>query len=318
VKSKNARNTFNLTRKQKHKFWGIAFLLPFLIVFFSFTVYPVLMSHIYAFFDWPGYGPLDDFVGLENFINVFNDPLFWRALGRSGLFMVGSVSIQVPFALLIAILLNNKYLKGRYAYRTMIFIPVVMTSAVVGVLMRSVFAVHNGLVNSFLEFFGVIQSPINWLGVGRNAMLTVIIVASWKWMGIKMIYWLAGLQSVPEELYDAAEVDGANKLQVFRYVTLPLLIPIGIVILLISIIDSLQVFDLLYTLTRGGPGLSTEVIEVYIYRYAFTSGFGGGMPQMGYASAAAVFFGLLAIVISLTLSMIVKKYRISDEKEVRP
>lgn len=299
----------NLTRKQKRKLWGIAFFLPFLIIFLVFTIYPIAMSHLYAFFDWSGIGPLEDFVGLQNFIEVINDSLFWRALWRSAIFMIGTVAIQVPIALFIAILLNNKMLKGRYIYRTLIFMPVVMTSAVVGVIMRSVFAVHNGLVNSFLEFLGLISNPINWLGSGRTALLAVILVASWQWMGVKMVYWLAGLQSIPRELYAAAKIDGANKIQAFRYITLPLLKPIGMVIILISVIDALKVFDLVYTLTEGGPGRATEVIEVYIYRYAFTTGHGGGMPEMGYASAAAVIFGVLAIIISLGLNWLAQKYK---------
>jgi multiple sugar transport system permease protein len=299
----------NLNRKQKKKIWGIMFFLPFFIIFLVFTIYPVLMSHIYAFYEWPGFGPLENFVGLNNFRDVLSDSLFWDALKRSAQFMLGSVAIQIPFALFIAILLNNNKLKGRYIYRTLIFIPVVMTSAVVGVIMRSVFAAHNGLVNIFLQFLNIIDRPINWLGSGKTALFTGVLVASWRLMGIKMVYWLAGLQSVPAELYEAAEIDGASKFQLFRYVTLPLLIPIGIVILLISVIDSLKVFDLIYTLTGGGPGHSTEVIEVFIYRYAFTSGQGGGMAEMGYASSAAVIFGVLAILISLLANFIMNKVK---------
>ena len=298
----------NISRNFRRKFWGIIFLAPFIIVFAVFTLYPVLMSHIYTFFEWPGYGPLEDFVGLENYFEVISDPLFWDAFRRSLIFMVGSVSFQVPIALFIAILLNDKSLKGRYYFRTLIFIPVVMTSAVVGVIMQSVFAAHNGLVNTALSNIGLIANPINWLGRGRTALLTVIIVASWKWMGIKMIYWLAGLQSLPEELYDAAKVDGAGTWDTFRYITVPLLMPIGIVILLISMIDSLKVFDLIYTLTEGGPGFSTEVIELYIYRFAFTSSYAGGMPEMGYASTAAVFFGVLAVTISLIFNWLKNKF----------
>ena len=300
-----------LPRRQRNKLWGFAFLFPFVTVFVVFTLYPVVMSHVYSFFRWPGYGPLENFVGLENYIDLVRDPLFWEALRRTVVFMLGSVLLQVPLALLLALMLNNRRMRGAYLYRTLVFIPVVMTTAVVGVIMRSVFASQGGLVNSALQSLALADDPIRWLGRGRTAMLTIIIVAAWKWMGIKMVYWLAGLQSLPEELYDAAEVDGANRFQSFAYITVPLLIPVGIVILLISIIDSLRAFELIYTMTEGGPGFSTEVIEVYIYRFAFTSSFSGGMAEMGYASTAAVFFGILAVGISLSLNWIIRKYRIA-------
>lgn len=309
IPSKYQPISINIYRRYRKKIWGFIFLFPFLSVFIVFTLYPVAMSHIYSFFRWPGYGPLDNFVGLENYIELINDTLFWKSLQRSLVFMAGSVLLQVPTALIIAILLNNIYMKGSYVYRTLVFMPVVMTSAVVGVIMQSVFAAHGGLVNTVLRALRLTGQPINWLGSGDTAMLTIIIVASWKWMGIKMVYWLAGLQSLPEELYDAAEVDGAGKIQTFKFITVPLLLPVGIVILLISIIDSLKVFDLIYTLTEGGPGFSTEVIELYIYRFAFTSSYSGGMPQMGYASAAAVFFGILAITISLSLNLLIRRNR---------
>lgn len=298
-------------REYRKKLWGAIFLFPFLMVFAVFTLYPVAMSHVYSFFRWPGFGPLEDFVGLTNYVELIQDDAFWNSLRRQVVFMLGSVFLQVPIALFLAILLNNRRMRGTYAYRTLIFVPVVMTTAVVGVIMRSVFATQGGLVNSILWYAGLLETSIPWLARGRTAMLTIILVASWKWMGIKMVYWLAGLQSLPEELYDAAEVDGASKFQTFRYISIPLLIPVGVVILLISIIDSLRAFELIYTMTEGGPGLSTEVIEVYIYRFAFTSSYGGGMAEMGYSSAAAVFFGVLAIAVSLSLNWIVQKYKVS-------
>lgn len=306
-------SNWTIPRKVRKKLWGLAFLLPFMTVFFVFTIYPVAMSHVYSFFKWPGYGPLDRFVGLENYIDLVRDPLFWDSLRRTVVFMLGSVLLQVPFALFLALMLNNRRMRGSYTYRTLVFIPVVMTTAVVGVIMRGVFASHGGLVNSVLQILQLTESPIRWLARGRLAMLTIILVASWKWMGIKMVYWLAGLQSVPEELYDAAEVDGADKFQTFAYITVPLLIPVGVVILLISIIDSLRAFELIYTMTEGGPGFSTEVIEVYIYRFAFTSSYSGGMAEMGYASTAAVFFGILAIAISLSLNAIIRKFRVTRQ-----
>jgi multiple sugar transport system permease protein len=296
------------SRRRSRQLWAYAFVVPQLLLVAGFTLYPIVMTHVYSFYDWQGIGPLETFVGWRNYLQVIRDDLFWNAFQKSFIFMAGTVAIQLPLALLIAMLLNSKRLYGRNIYRTLFFIPVVTTSAVIGIVMRSIFATHNGLVNNGLLLLNLIDRPIRWLSQGDTAMLALILVASWKWLGIKMIMWLAGLQSLPQELYDAAKVDGANYFQTFRYITLPLLVPVGIVVLLFSIVDALTAFDLIFTMTEGGPGFATEFMELYIYRYAFTS-FAGGLPQLGYASAAGVFFGVTVFGISLVLSLLARRQR---------
>jgi ABC-type sugar transport system permease subunit len=295
-----------ISRQKIQRSWAYIFVAPQLLFVAAFTLYPIVMTHIFALFDWPGFGPLDDFVGLNNFISVLQDDLFWNAFRNSFVFMLGTVAIQLPVSLLLAILLNSPQLlgqTGRAVYRTLFFIPVITTSAIIGIVMRSIFASHNGLVNEALLLSNIISQPIRWLSRGETAMMALIIVASWKWMGIKMVMWLAGLQSIPTELYDAAKVDGATPRQTLFYVTIPLLIPVGIVILLFSVVDALTAFDLIFTMTEGGPGFTTEVMELYIYRFAFTS-MGGGLPRLGFASAAGVVFGLTVFLISLILGSI--------------
>lgn len=293
-------------RDRRRRVWAYAFVLPQLVLVAAFTLYPIVMTHVYSLYEWPGFGPLDRFVGLRNYTRILADELFWNAFQKSFIFMAGTVALQLPLALFIAVLLNSERLYGRNIYRTLFFIPVVTTSAVIGIVMRSIFASHDGLVNNGLMWVGLIDRPIRWLAQGDTAMIALILVASWKWLGIKMIMWLAGLQSLPAELYDAAKVDGANYWQTFRYITVPLLIPVGVVVLLFSIVDALTAFDLIFTMTEGGPGFATEFMELYIYRYAFTS-FAGGLPQLGYASAAGVFFGVTVFLISLVLSVLARR-----------
>ena len=295
-----------LDRHRARRLWAYAFVLPQLVLVGAFTLYPIVMTHVYSFYDWPGFGPLDRFVGWGNYARVLADELFWNAFHKSFVFMAGTVALQLPLALFIAILLNSERLYGRNVYRTLFFIPVVTTSAVIGIVMRSIFASHDGLVNNGLQLLGLIDRPIRWLSQGDTAMLALVLVASWKWLGIKMIMWLAGLQSLPTELYDAAKVDGANYWQTFRFITVPLLLPVGVVVLLFSMVDALTAFDLIFTMTEGGPGFTTEFMELYIYRYAFTS-FAGGLPQLGYASAAGVFFGVTVFLISLVLSVLARR-----------
>jgi multiple sugar transport system permease protein len=162
-----------------------------------------------------------------------------------------------------------------------------------------------GPVNFLLNFTGLIKAPINWLGSSGCAMLTVVLISLWKELGIYMVYWLAGLQSVPKDVYEAAMVDGAGKGRVFFSIVLPLILPIGGVILTLCIINALKVFDLVKTLTEGGPYYATDVIATYVYRLAFSSEI--GMPRLGYASAAALLFGAFVIVVGFIVNA-VKSY----------
>ena len=291
------------TLRKKEMAWCYVFILPQLILFLLFTMYPVVMSYVYAFYDWNGFGPLTEFVGWSNFTEVAVDPLFWNAFKNSFLFMGGMVVVQVPVALLLAILFNSSWLRGSTFYRTLIFLPVVTTTAVVGVVMRFIFGAYKGLVNEVLLAVGMIQSPIDWLGSIDTALLIVIIVGIWKSFGIKVIYWMAGLQSLPRDIYEAAHVDGANALQSFRHITIPLLLPVGSVILLLSAVNALHVFDLVQSMTGGGPAFRTDMVDVYVYRYAFS---GGGEARVGFASAAGVFYGIAILVVSLVLGLFVR------------
>jgi len=294
-----------LSRSLKRKLWAYVFIFPQLVFFLVFTIYPIIMSYVYSLYDWHGIGPLSEFVGLNNFVDLINDHIFWNAYKNSFIYMAGTVGLQLPLALLLAILLNNPKLKARTFYRTVYFLPVVTTTAVTGAVMQNLFSTRNGAVNLILMRLGIIEEGINWLSNGELAMWILIFVGSWKWFGIKMVYWLAGLQSIPQDLYEAAKIDGANRWNSFRHVTIPLLLPVGAVILLLSIVEGLHAFDLIKVMTDGGPGFATELVDLYIYRYAFSS-IGGGLPAVGYASAAGIFFGLTVFFISLVLGWLIR------------
>jgi ABC-type sugar transport system permease subunit len=295
----------SINRNNRRKImWCYIFILPQLVLFLMFTVYPMLMSYIYAFFRWNGYGPLDEFIGFANFTETIMDPIFWNAFKNNFIFMFAMIAVQVPLALLIAIILNAAWLKGSTFYRTLFFLPVITTTAVVGIVMRFIFGAYKGLVNEVLLWIGLISEPIDWLGSIDTALLIVILVGIWKSFGMKMIYWMAGLQSLPKELYEAARVDGASPIQSFRYITIPLLIPVGSVILLLSAVNALHVFDLVKSMTEGGPAFTTDMVDLYIYRYAFG---GEGEARVGFASAAGIFYGLAVFILSLMLGYLVKK-----------
>jgi multiple sugar transport system permease protein len=209
--------------------------------------------------------------------------------------MAGVVPLRVGLALVVALVLNDPRLPFARVFRTALFLPVVTTMAIVGVLMTFIFDPAGGPVNTLLLELGLVDRVVDFLGNSTSAIWTAIAIDVWKWFGLTLIYWLAALQTVPPDVKEAAAVDGARSWQIFWTITLPLLKPFAIIITLITALGALHSFDLLYTLTGGGPALTTEVVEVYIYRWAFTA----SVPRLGYASAAAVFFGMATLALAL-------------------
>jgi ABC-type sugar transport system permease subunit len=271
--------------------WSYLFMLPGLILTGMFTFYPIVASMYFSLLQWSGFTAQSYFIGLANYAEVIQDRFFWNAFGRSFLFMFTSVPVKLTLALLIALILNDAALRLSPVFRTLFFIPVVTTTAIIGIVMTFILSPFNGPINTSLIFLGIIPRPIDFLGEAGTSLWTVVAVEIWKWLGQPMIYWLAALQTVPRVLYEAAKVDGATAWQQFRHITAPLIKPFAIVIILITAVGTLKVFALVQTMTGGGPYFATEVMEVYIYRTAFGSAAAQTMPRLGYASATAVFFG---------------------------
>ena len=292
--------------KRKVELWCWVFLFPTLALFVMFQGWPIVASLFYATRDWSGLTSDSSFVGLQNFMNVAKDPYFWNAYKNSFVFMLGVVPLHLFIPLILAVILNRPRLKAASVYRTFIFLPVVTTTSIVGIIMVFIWG-SDGAVNDVLVKLGLLDTPINWLGDAKWSMFTVIIISVWKNLGINMIYWLAGLQGIPKDLYEAAEVDGARGTKLFLHITLPLLIPIGAVILLLNVVNSLKVFDLIKTMTNGGPFFATDVVSTYIYRYAFSSEM--GLPQLGYASAAGIFFAVTISLLAIIQSMLNKRIK---------
>lgn len=284
----------------KKHMWSYVFIIPMFLLFIAFTFYPLMASAYYTFFNWDGIGVPADFVGFKNYINIASDPFFWNAFKNTIIYTVILVPIQVSLALLLATVLNSKWLKARYIFGAIFFLPVVSTAAIVGIVVSILISVGGKNINAILINFGFINSSIDWLGDHRTALGLIILVGVWISLGYPIIYFLAALQSVKQELYDAAMLDGANALKLFWYITLPSIRPIFFVILFITTLYSLRVFDIIQTMTRGGPYYATDVVSTYIYRMAFyTTERGEAFARIGYASAAAFFLGLLIMGISI-------------------
>jgi len=274
--------------------------MPMFVLFLAFTLYPLLSSVRYTFYDWDGIGVPRDFVGFKHYVNIASDPFFWNAFKNTLAYTAVLVPAQLTLALALAVALNSQWLKARYIFRAAFFSPVVTSSAVVGIVISLLANTAGSEINSVLVNLGLMERPIDWLGDPRTAMWVVIAVGVWIGLGYPMIYFLAALQSVERELYNAAKIDGAGNLALFWHITIPSIRPVALVVLLITTLHALRVFDTVQVMTRGGPYFATDVVSTYIYRQAFYSAEGGeSYARLGYASAAAFFMGLLVMGISI-------------------
>lgn len=296
-------------RRRKQFFWCWLFVLPTILFYAAFQAWPILSSIYYSTLDWSGISSKKNFVGLANFAELFKDQWFWNAFANSFKYMVFSVPPLIIISLLLALIVNEKTLRFRGAFRTLFFLPVITTASIVGIIMQFIWS-PTGAINALLDLLGNTRA-VNFLGQAATALPTVAFIGVWKDVGIYMIYWLAALQSVPQDVVEAAEIDGANKRQVFRFITLPIILPIGAVITLLAVINSLKVFDIVQTMTGGGPYFATDVMGTFVYRTAYESSV--GMPRLGYASAAAMLFGITIIVIGVVLNAlknVISKHRV--------
>jgi multiple sugar transport system permease protein len=281
------------------------FLMPSLVGFFIFTAFPVVAAIGLAFYD---YDLLlgREFNGLDNFRDLAKDGVFRAAVVNTFYFTLVSVPLSVVLGLGAALLVNEA-LRGVVFFRTIYLLPYVTVTVAVALVWRWIYLPDVGLMNTFLGWFGI-NGP-NWLSSETWAMPGIIIMSVWKSFGYNMVIFLAGLTAIPQHLYDAAKVDGANAWRRFLHITLPMLSPTTLFVMVISLIGSFQVFDQALVMTNGGPGTSTTTLVLYIYQAGFQS------YKMGYASAIAVV--LFVIVAVVTTIQFVLQRRWVHEGEVR-
>lgn len=290
-------NSVKKKRILRKNMWCWIFMLPTLLLYILFQGYPIITSAWYSMLDWSGMTMNATFVGLKNFKELLGDPLFRNSVVNSVKYMVLSVPIQLILSLVIAYILTSIIKKGATVFRTMYFIPVITTASIVGIIMIFIFG-GTGPINQVLALLGI--DTINFLGDEKTALFTVVLIGIWKDLGTYMIYWIAALQSVSQDVYEAAKIDGAGKFRTFTDVVFPLILPIGGVIAVLCVIGSLKVFDIVQTMTNGGPYFATDVVATFVYRTAYSST--TGSPRLGYASAAALLFGLMVVTIGVVLN----------------
>ena len=284
------------------------FLVPGLLIFGAFILWPLVASLYYSTLEWTGFSQNATFIGLDNYRALLSDEFFFSALRRSFAFTLMTVPLQMLLGLILAVVLNNKLLKLSTLFRAMIFLPVVSPVAVIGIIWVLLLSPFNGPINGYLLDGNLIQRAIDFLGTPQLVLWSLAGIFVWKWTGITMIYWLAALQTVPDELYEAARLDGVKMRQVIVHVVLPIIAPFAAVIALISAIWALNVFPLIQATTQGGPFFASEVMEVFIFRNAFAPP-SGQFPRLGYASAAGVLFGLAIMVLTILQAIAVRRAR---------
>ena len=287
--------------KREQTLVGYLFILPDLLGLLVFLVLPMFMAFAISFSDWRLTG-VPEFVGMRNYEIIFKDPKFGASLGRSVLYTIGYVPAVYCLSLGMALLLTRKA-RANFFFRTLYFMPIAMSLVVAGVMWRFMFDPGNGLINGLLS--GVGLPTFQWLGSVQSAMASVLIVSVWKSAGYFMIILLAGIQDIPRDYIEAAEIDGANRWQTFRHIIMPLLKPTSFFVIVILTINALQAFDQIYVMTNGGPAQATYTLLMYIYEKAFREW------NFGYSGAMSVF--LFAIILVLTLVQ-VRFFRSADEK----
>jgi raffinose/stachyose/melibiose transport system permease protein len=269
------------------------FLLPAFVIFLLFIIYPIFRAVYFSLFNWNGMGPATVFVGLNNFKQILTDQVFMKAVTNCLLIVILSLCIQLPLALMLAIMVGRD-LPGRAFFRAIFFMPYVLSEVITAIIWMSLFSPdpERGFLNALLVLIPGVQAQ-NFLGDMNQVLACVFIVLSWKYFGLHMLLYMAGLQNIPKEIEEAAMIDGANRWQTIRNVTIPLLGSTIRTTILLSVLGSLTTFNLIWIMTRGGPVNASEVMSTYMYRYAFIR------FQFGYGSAVALVMLAICLVFSV-------------------
>lgn len=284
------------------------FVTPALVLIGLFIAYPVVSAVRFSLYKWRGVGPLLDFIGLDNYRNVLDDDVFTSAIGHNLFIVVGSIVVQLPLGLAIALLLNRR-MRFQGVLRTLIFIPYVLAEVIAGVVWLQLLAPEYGPLDALSKTVGLTPPDQGWLGTPGLALWTVLIVLTWKYLGLAILLFLAGMQSISPDLYEAAQLDGATWWQVQRKITIPLLGPTIRTWIFLSMIGSLQVFDMVWILTPSSDVVGTSTMATYLV------GVGNDKHNVGRAGAASVIlFGIAFTMAALYQFFVLRRDTKADYK----
>jgi len=266
------------------------FLFPSVAIFILYRITPIIWNFVLSFQEWQFIGP-NKWVGLRNYAEMIRDPVFWQSFKNTLIYFFGGTPIAIALAVLVAVLVNNP-IRGRNAYRVMIFLPYPITPVAVAIIWQWLYNEKVGLINFVLRTLGLVSDPVPFLQSFTLALPSVIVTTVWQVLGYFVIIVLTGLQTIPDDLYESAELDGASRLVQFFRITLPLIRSTIFLCFIVGIINSFTVFDIIYVMTDGGPGHATEILVTNIYKNAFT------FNRLGYAAAMTVFMFLFLLLVT--------------------
>lgn len=269
------------------------FLLPGFVLLLLFLLLPVAQSVYFSFYRWNGLGPLDTFIGFENYQQVLSDKIFQGAISHSLFIVVLSLLLQLPLAMALALTLVRSNLRGKRIFRTIFFVPYVFSEVITAFIWMYVYHPRGGLINSVLGAVIPGFEAQAWLAERDTVMWAIFFVLTWKYFGFHMLLYMAGLQNVSKDVEDAARIDGANESQLLRYITLPLMGATIRLTVFLSVLGSLQQFIVVWILTEGGPVNSSELIVTYMFKYGIQR------LNLGFGSAIAVVLFVITLLFSL-------------------
>ncbi|WP_160724430.1 carbohydrate ABC transporter permease [Bacillus sp. USDA818B3_A] len=284
---------------------GYLYISPFFILFGIFGLFPIIYTAYISFFKWNILGT-KEFIGLKNYTLLFTDPVFWKALGNTFSIWIISTLPQLFMALVLAFILNQAFLKGRQFFRLAVFLPNITSLVAVSIIFGAIFGQNYGILNYFLSFFGI--DPINWKASYFGTHVAISIMVMWRWTGYNAIIYLAALQSIPKDLYEAATIDGASKAQQFFKITIPMIRPMIIFTVILSTIGGMQVFTepLMFSGAGGGPVKQGLTLTLYLYEEAFVRN------SFGYASAIAWVLFIIIVIFSIVNQLVTNRIKSAD------
>ncbi|WP_053216168.1 carbohydrate ABC transporter permease [Guptibacillus hwajinpoensis] len=270
------------------------FTAPALIVYLVYVVYPILSTLSYSFYSWDGTSD-KTFIGFDNYIQLFNDTIFWTSLTNNVWVVLTSVFVQIPLGMIMALMLFAP-IRGIRLFSSVYFLPFLMSTVAIGLLWVYMFDPINGIINQLVNVLGF--ENVAWLSDDNTAMIAILLVVVWQFSPFYMILFKAAMVGIAEELYESAQIDGANSWQKFFHITLPLLMPTIVSSSILAIVGSLKAFDIFYIMTGGGPNHATELMGTYMFKQAFIN------FNMGYASAIAFIMFLIALVVTVLIQVV--------------
>ncbi len=288
-------------RKRANILTVLAFISIPLIIYTIFVIVPVIQAMVFSLYKWNGLGALTDFRGLRNFINIFQDSIFQRAILNNLLIIILSLIFQLPTALILALLIGRGNLRGSVVFRGLFFLPYILSEVIAGLIWYFMYHPQFGIANSFIGKIFPILNSIALLGDPKTVFFAIFVVIWWKYFGLHMVIYIAGLQGIPVELEEAAYVDGANGFQLIWHVILPLLKPTIKISVFFCIIGSFQTFDVIWAMGKGDPVHAAETMVTYLFKFGFQR------FNLGYGSAVAIIIFVICLVFNIIYQKLVIK-----------